>query len=378
MRAGGYFTRVAAGAVVAFLTLWAWIAIAPLAYLDPEYPFWQAKREMIARCALGDLVILGDSRPAAGILPTALPTPASNLAVGGGKPIEALAMLRLMRACPNPPTRVLLSFDPGHFMHADLLWERSVRYGLLGRPDLATLAQLSAATSDWSVHEARRADRLSPALRAWAYTLRLPVFYFNSVIKVGGFLRYWSNEAAREQAWESRGHYFFGKDDGSSAIAADATLTRFQPTPVLDAAFDLLLERLRDAEVWFLPMPINHATGRAMTADIARDFRTYLLDKAARFPHLRVAWPREPAWLDAWFGDAFSQLNPAGARRFSAALAECLPIWFANGSARSLATVLQRPQAAPPSTQNEAQNGWLSDTGRDASASVPPSSNRGS
>ena len=38
----------------------------------------------------------------------------------------------------------------------------------------------------------------------------------------------------------------------------------------------------------------------------------------------------------------------------------------------------QREQAAPPSTQNFAQCGWFSATGRAASASVAPSSNCGS
>jgi hypothetical protein len=378
MRMSAYLIRAAGGAVVGFLALWAWIAAAPLAYLDPEYPAWRAKREMILACDLGDLVILGDSRPAAGILPALLPGTATNLAVGGGKPVEALAMLRLIRACPNPPARFLLSFDPGHFMAADLLWERSVRYGLLRRPDLRELADLSAANNDWSVHEARRADFLTPWARAWVYTLRLPPLYFNSVIKSGGFLRWWSNEAARVRALRNRGQYFFGTASGSSAIAADASLPRFAPNKVLDVAFDRLLELLSGADIWFLPMPINQATNQAMAADIRRDFTRYLAAKADRFPGLRIVEPRAWAWPDSYFGDSFSHLNQAGAWRFSQALATCLPIWFAGGADCPLAEPPQRLHAAPPSTQNEAQNGWFNATEPEASASVAPSSNRGS
>jgi len=87
------------------------------------------------------------------------------LAVGGGKPVEALAAARAMLACPHPPAHVVISIDPGHFMKPDLFWERSVRFGLMGRADLAELAALSAATGDWSVHEARRTDPFPPGPR---------------------------------------------------------------------------------------------------------------------------------------------------------------------------------------------------------------------
>ena len=33
-------------------------------------------------------------------------------------------------------------------------------------------------------------------MRAWLYDLRLPPYFFNSVVKAGGFLRWWANRAA--------------------------------------------------------------------------------------------------------------------------------------------------------------------------------------
>ena len=61
----------------------------PLAFLDPEYPAWLAKERMLARCDLGSVVIVGDSRAAVDIEPTLLPVKTTNLAAGGGEPIEA-------------------------------------------------------------------------------------------------------------------------------------------------------------------------------------------------------------------------------------------------------------------------------------------------
>lgn len=314
-----------------FLALWAWIVAEPLAYLDPEYPYWRAKYDLVARCDLGDVIVLGDSRPAVGILPNQLPMRATNLAVGGGKPVEALAMLRRVLDCPDRPSHVILSFDPGHLMLPDLLWERSVRYGLLRRPDLAELADLSAETRDWSVHEARRNDGLPPALRAWLYDLRLPPFFFNSVVKAGGFLRWPANRTALARGIAARGQYYFGVAPGSDGVALDATLPGFHPSPVLDAAFDRLLILLHEngMQTWFVPLPVNEATWRATDARVAQGFDAWLSDKAERHRLFQVLRPTDAYWDNRWFGDDFAHLNPDGAARFSQRLAEYMPSWSA-------------------------------------------------
>jgi hypothetical protein len=88
-------------------------------------------------------------------------------------------------------------------------------------------------------------------------------------------------------------------------------------------------------------------------------FAAYLAAYERRYPHFHVAADIMPHWPDRFFGDMFCHLNPEGAERFSADLA-------------------QRLQDAPPSTQNELQKGWFRDTGPDASAKVVPISKRGS
>ncbi len=41
----------------------------PMAYMDPGCEPWGAKEVMLDRCDLGDVVVLGDSRAAADIIP---------------------------------------------------------------------------------------------------------------------------------------------------------------------------------------------------------------------------------------------------------------------------------------------------------------------
>jgi hypothetical protein len=348
-------------ALFLFALVWIWTAAAPMAFLDPEYPSWRAKEIMLARCDLGDLAILGDSRAAVDILPDRLPVTAVNLAVGGGEAMEALAVVRRMLACPNPPRHVILSLDPGHFTEPDLFWERSVQYRLISGADLAALRDASARTGDFSIYAERHYPYLPDRLREWLYRLHFPPFAFGSLAHALGGLRWPRNQQILMRTLRSRGQYYFGRSPGSDDIALEGHLPMFHPLPVLDDTFRRLLTLLgqNGIETWFLPMPINEATFEAANPGLSARFAAYLHGYERRFPLFHVAAEIMPHWPDRYFGDAFCHLNPAGAQRYSA--------WLA-----------QRLQAASPSTQNEAQNGWFSDTGAEASFNVAPSSNRGS
>lgn len=348
------YLRLTLGAAVAmFVAVWAWIVLVPMAWMDPEYGAWQAKLTLLDRCELGEIVILGDSRAAAGILPLRLDAPALNLALGGGEPIEALSLLRRALACPVRPRRVILSFDPGHFMEPDLFWERSVRFGLVGTDELDELARMSRATGDWSVHEARQDDGMPPAARAWLHRLRFPTLHFASVLRAGGALRWRRNHARYEQTLASRGHYSFGTDAGSDVAAREARLRRFAPSSVLAAYFDQVLFLLSASGIpaLFVPMPVNAATAQAADPALAQGFEAFLTGFQARYPTFRLLAPVMTAWPNDWFGDGFAHLNPAGAAAFSDWLARCMDCRTPPPPPS------QRLQAAPPSTQNDAQNG---------------------
>jgi hypothetical protein len=334
-----YLAVLCATLLASFGIVWVWVAMAPLAFLDPEYPAWLAKRQMLARCDLGELVVVGDSRAAVDVIPAMLPMPASNLAVGGGSPIEAYFTVARALACSAPPRRIIVSFDAAHFTLPDLFWERSVRFGFLGRDDLADLQRVSAELGDPTIYELRR-DGLPPALRSALYTLRFPSFYFNSLVKGGVFLRWWHNRQALSDAIAARGQYFFGTDPGSNVVAVEGELPAFAPLPVLDRYFDRMLALLaaRDVAVDFVAMPMNQATWQAVRRDLRNGFAAYLASYAARYPNFHVAGEVMPHWPDRWFGDGFAHLNPDGAKRFSADFAE----WLASSAARRAAEHAER------------------------------------
>jgi hypothetical protein len=356
-----YLRLFALSTAISFGLVWAWVAAVPLAFMDPEYPSWHAKQLMLERCDLGDAIILGDSRAAVDILPVRLPIRVTNLAIGGGKAIEAYAALDRALACASPPKLVILSFDPSHFTRPDLFWERSIRFGFLSASDVEALRTASHGIGDTSVYEARHADGLPSIVRDKLYQLRFPPFYAASLIHGGFVLRWPGNQVRLHEALASRGQYYFGTAPGSGVVAVEGSMEAFRPLPILDLYFDRLLALLEvhRIQTWFIAMPVNDATWRLVRPVMRDQFAAYLAVYERRYPLFHVTGDLMPHWPDRFFGDQFCHLNPEGAERFSASLA-------------------QRLQDAPPSTQNEAQNEWFSDTGRDASAKLLPNSKRGS
>jgi hypothetical protein len=362
------------GAIVLFGLVWLWILAMPMAFLDPEYPSWRAKQLLMANCDLGDILILGDSRAATGMMPAAWRVRATNLAVGGGEPIEALAALDRALSCPVPPRRVILSLDAVHFTAPDLFWERTARFGFVNADEIATLRQVSHALGDTSVYELRHTDGLPSSWRDAMFRVRFPSLYFTSLVKGGVLLRWPRNHATLAASLASRGQYFFGTAPGSDIVAADGNLRKFQPLPVLEWYFNRVLEQLdaRGIPAIFIAVPMNDATALQVPANVRIAFRAWLAGYEARYPGFRVAGDVMPHWPDAFFGDGFAHLNRDGAARFSFGLGRCLDAPVLSEPC------VQRLQAAPPSTQNDAQYGWFNDTAPDASKSVRPSSKDGS
>lgn len=350
-----------AAAAGSFALAWAWVLAVPMAFMEPEYAAWHAKQVMLGRCDLGDTLILGDSRAAADILPGRLPGRVTNLAIGGGEAIEALALLRRALACPQPPRRVILSFDAGHFSRPDLFWERSVRFGFLSTADIAELRLVSKETGDASVYQERHTDILPARLRDWLRLWHFPTYDFPSLLHGGVFLREPRNRRMLETTLAHRGQYSFGTAAGSDQVAVEGHLDRFHPLPVVDHYFNAILATLErhGIEAIFVTMPVNEATFRQISPALLAGFSRYLNAYAARYDRFHIVGEIVPHRPDAAFGDEFCHMNPPAAERFSEELA-------------------QRLQAAPPSTQKDAQNGWLSGTGLAASASVVPISKRGS
>ncbi|HTB45863.1 MAG TPA: hypothetical protein VK741_19740 [Acetobacteraceae bacterium] len=321
-----YLAVLATVMVAGFALVWAWVAAMPLAYLDPEYPVWRAKLAMLRHCDIGDVLLVGDSRLAVDVIPALLPVKATNLALGGGMPIETYIVAARALTCPVPPRRVVISLGAPHFATPDLFWERSVKFGFVTSNDLALLRRLSRETGDAALEAPKAPDGLPSALRGWLYQWRFPSLYFSSLVKGRGFLRLWHNEATFAMTLAARGQAFFGLDAGSSSVAAEGHMDAFVPLPVLDRYFDRMLALLaaRGIPADFIAMPMNQTTGNAVLPAVRDGFAAYLARYEARYPLFHVIGPPMPAWPDRYFGDEFSHLNPEGAALLSMPFGRCL------------------------------------------------------
>jgi hypothetical protein len=339
------------GAAIMIGLVWLWVLTMRLAFLDPEYPAWYAKQILLANCNLGDTLILGDSRAAAAIIPARWRISATNLAVGGGEPIEALAALTRAMRCPRPPKRVILSLDAVHFTEPDLFWERTVRFGFVDADEIASLRDISRATGDMSIYEQRNTIGLPFWLRDEMYRVRFPSLYFSSLLRGGLLLRWPRNRAILKASLASRGQYYFGIAPGSDKIAPDGHLLKFRPLPVLQWYFNHLLEQTeaRGVPVLFIAVPMHDDTERQVAPNVRIAFRTWLAGFEKRYPGFRVVGDVMPHWPDVFFGDGFSHLNPKGAIRFSTGLERCLE------PPELLVVCVQQLQSARSTTHKEAR-----------------------
>ncbi len=305
---------------------WIWSAKMKLAFLDPEYAAWSAKQDLVARCDLGDLLVLGDSRAGAGMMPTLLPGRGINISVGGAKPVEMYFFLRRAMACPNMPHHVLLSIDAGHFHSTDTFWERSARFGTFSVSDLHEIEAVARRTGDESLFDQPRADGLPNLLRDFLYATSFPTLNFASMARGGLFLRYAHNIEERDKTLRARGHHLFGDANGDSAEADDASLPTFQVLPLEGWYFNRMLQEMqaRGIRVDFVTVPVNESTAVHITPELRAGFAGYLAAAARKYHNFHVLVAPIPSLPDRYFGDVFSHLNQSGAELFSTSLAEAL------------------------------------------------------
>lgn len=305
---------------------WIWSAQMKLTFLDPEYAAWSAKQELVRRCDMGDLLILGDSRAGAGMMPTLLPGHGVNVGVGGAKPVEVYFFLHRALACPNMPHHVILSFDAGHFNSTDTFWERSARFGTFSTADLGLVDRAARETHDDTLFYKNRTDGFPGFMRNWLYAHSFPTLNFASMLRGGLFLRDHRNQRERRTTLLARGHHLFGTADGSSGLTEEAIQTHFKILPVEQYFFDKMLAetQARGIRVDYVVTPINQSTAVLVAPSMRDSFAAFLAGRARMFPNFHVLIGPFPVLPDQDFGDGFSHVNQRGAVAFTAMLATAL------------------------------------------------------
>ena len=178
-----YFAIGLLSIVAFFAPVWFWIVQEPLVYLDKEYPMWLAKMQLIQNRQVGGLVILGDSRAVAGLIPARIGPAVVNLAFGGGTPIDAYyASQEIVIGSPLPKA-VVISFAVDHFNGAEVFWGRSVEFGFLNLKDVDEVLSRSRALKDNIIFGTESPGDLDARLEGFLYAIKFPSYYFPALFQ---------------------------------------------------------------------------------------------------------------------------------------------------------------------------------------------------
>lgn len=314
------YLLIFAGSLVAVVLLaWAYVASAPMAFMESGYAAWAAKSTMLRECRLGQVTFFGDSRLEAGVIPAALPVEASNFGLAAGTPIETYSAVTRALRCPVLPRQAVIALVPEHFGPlSKFFWLLSLRYGFIGPGELIQTEDWAARLGDTQTLATPTPDGLGGRVRDILYAARFPSLSFGSLVQGRVFGRYGSNMQRYDEALASRG---WAKYAGGEMVPADwAEL--FEPTKLQRAAFEAAVTQLRQrgVEVALLVMPFSEA--QRLPDAMASGYLRYLADVVQRIPGVRLVDAAVPVWPDRLFADR-AHFDAAGAHLFSERLAAC-------------------------------------------------------
>ncbi len=314
---------------LAFLVTWGavWIYIVafPMAYQGRAYPVALAKNQLIAQCRPNQVVIFGDSRAVAGVLPTAMKMPVENLAFPGASPVETYFLVQRVLRCPEPPRLVIIVHSASMYPEDKYFWSLFASSGLLSTADIRAVEANARALGDDELQHAERPSAVPFALLPTLYAVHFPPLYFGAL--AGGYVaaRWRYNERALHEAIASSGMSPFGTADGSDAVSDEAKMTDWHVSPLVNMYLSRTLTLLaaHHVPVVIMTMPINASTCEQLPPVVQPRFSAYLTKIAQANPNVELVDSTIPCWPDQFYGDAW-HFNLSGTLAYSRKLQSVL------------------------------------------------------
>ena len=269
-------------------TVWAYVLLFPMAFMDPSYASIQAILSLGLGCRPVDTAFFGDSRVQAGIVPSAIGK-AVNLGVPQGTAIEMSVLLHNVLSCPTRPKTVVIAIAPRGFeVLLPPFWTSSLGYGLLSFADVAKVERVAGQTGDRvSLSTSATPEGLEGPVRDWLYSARFPSFYFSHLVDGRIVERLDRNKAQFARGLELAGFYPRPVTDHYK-ILPDNVAHTFAPTPLLTYYFDQVLDDLQAKQipVALITMPIRADTMDFMGADFIEQYFAFLQKQATVHPNV--------------------------------------------------------------------------------------------
>jgi hypothetical protein len=330
--AGAYVAVFFSVLVALFGLLWAYTATQRVNFLPEESGPWRAHLDMIARCDVGDVVILGSSRANAGFVPKLLGVNAVNLAMTGTTPIEAYYEALGVYRCPHPPKVAILSFSGLDLVLTQFFWWRSARFGLLNYNDLQEIAKHAIELKYPDLYTGSFGSEPPPSMKNWLYANHFPPYDLGSLVSANfSGTRRRENIAIFKETLAQRGQHQVGREKCGVTITFEDQNTSFKPTALHTYYLEKLLALLRQhgVKVLYISTPLDPVNLRGMTNGYARDYRAFLLRLERDHPGFRIVGPTFPSLGLCDFTEG-NHLNQAGAETFSRSVAPLISAAIAH------------------------------------------------
>ncbi len=294
-------------------------AFCPFGYMDQEYPSWKYTKDFnkgrISREEDDEVIILGDSRAMADLVPRYMGDNVYNLAVGGATAIEMYYTLKQRIEEAGAPQSVVIMFAPFHYSYIDNFWTRSIYFHHFSFSEALTVWREGKEYVSPSV-----CDGEHGIFDIVSIYLDLPGSYMPALINSRFHGRYDENLEAYNNICYEKGHGLFGTEDGSSDRNYESNYTEFntrEDFKLLDLYIKRLLGLCEEYGIRTIVSqpPMNKASYERLNADYVSQYTKYIESMQNLYPDAVIdsqilCYPNE------FFGDS-SHLNEKGAQKFT-------------------------------------------------------------
>ncbi|MCR5421336.1 MAG: hypothetical protein K6E98_10030 [Lachnospiraceae bacterium] len=319
MKEMGRFILKCILALLPLVFLVGYICINPMGYMDEEFPSWYYTKQVEKGTEkfenISDTVlILGDSRAMADIVPTEMGENYVNLGMGGATSVEMYYTLKHFIENNGVPDRVFIMFAPFHYSYMDNFKTRTLYFHHLKFPEVLNIYNEARALNREGINTEAFAKVDLPYIVS-CY-LRLPSVYLPALINSGGFGRYSENTDKYDQQVKMRGHGLYGVEDGCDELNYEANYTGMKKEGdhrIITVYFRKLMELCMENEIEcvVLQTPMNEASYNALDKGYVSEYFSYInaLAKETQGVYFEM---EIPCYSNEYFGDA-SHLNEKGA-----------------------------------------------------------------
>ena len=303
-----------------------YIEFFPMNFQNLEYPMWKYKRDMV-RDEGGiyhDILVMGDSRCLAGIIPAKLSENALSLAVGGGTPVENYYILKNYLKYNRPPKKILLSYTPFFFERHSFFLGSTARFKFLTDSEMEEVID-RAIKLQCGILDEKDTPIDSGYKSYWAYLkyrLNLVHIYRAELTESLLFCRRSSNLEKYKQLLTSKGHSLFGTSQKAVGTVCEVGKSEFKPYQLYNSYFNDFIELCNkyNIQIIYHTAPYSEISYKEMNKRYIKQYFKYIKLMGQKYPKV-VFDPTLPVFDNNLFGDN-SHVNYRGAKTFTNYLKE--------------------------------------------------------